>query len=95
MSVLFLLGGAEFETHGLASFQMTRGGETLPAGHYRDYLIDFIASFVILEALGKEAMTVWLRVIPTSAADWVKYASYWGMRSLRNHSNEQTCFSDG
>lgn len=49
----------------------------------------------MLEALGKEAMTLWLMVIPTSATDQVKYASYWGMRSLQNHSNEQTYFSGG
>lgn len=45
---------------------MTCGGEKLPAGHYGDYLKDFIASFGVLETLGKEAMVLWLTIILTS-----------------------------
>ena len=93
--MFFLLSGTEFETHGLMSFQITRGGEMPSAGHYGDHLIDFITCFGMLRALGKEAMTLWLMVISTSATDWVKYVSYWGLRSLQNHSHEQMCFADG
>lgn len=71
--MLFLLSVTEFETQGPSSFQMTRGGEVPPAGCYGDYLINFIASFGMQEALRKEATTLWLTVIPTSATHGVKY----------------------
>lgn len=77
------------------SFQMTCGGEIPPASYYRYYLIEFIANFGMVELLGREEITFWLTIIPTSATDQVKYASYWGMRSLQNHSNETTYFTDG
>lgn len=92
MSVRFLPGGIQLETWRMVSLQIGSNCRSLPR-----LFSSLFSCFGMLRPLGKEAMALWLTVIPTSALDWVKYSFFmrlWGISSLQNHSSEQTYFTD-